>query len=73
MKRRQFLITGSTSCLAISAFELISCERNTQDSTITGKSEDFALNELTIDELQKRMQNGEPYLAIDYGDVSETY
>ena len=59
MRRRQFLITGSSTCLAISAFNLISCEGNTQASTTSVKNEDFTLNEVTIDELQKRMQNGE--------------
>jgi amidase len=58
MKRRQFLITGSSACLAFSAYNLISCE-SSQTSTTTGDSDDFVLNELTIDDLQQRMQNGE--------------
>lgn len=59
MKRRQFLIAGSSTCLAISAFNFISCESNTKASGTSGKNEDFALNEVTIDELQKKMHSGE--------------
>jgi len=53
------LITGSSTCLAISSFNLISCESTSQPSATTGKDETFALNEVTIDELQRRMVAGE--------------
>ena len=59
MKRRQFLIKGSSTYLALSAFNLISCESTSPPATTNLKGEDFPLNELTIDELQKRMQTGE--------------
>jgi amidase len=59
MKRRQFLIAGSSTWLAISAINLMSCENNTKASTTSLKEEPFALDELTIDDLQKKMQSGE--------------
>lgn len=58
MKRRQFLI-GSSACLAISAINLMSCEGTSRPSTTNPNDEDFALNEVTIDELQRQMQAGE--------------
>lgn len=59
MKRRQFLIAGSSTWLAISSLNLMSCENKTEASTATIKEEPFSLEELTVDDLQQKMQNGE--------------
>ncbi|HMG93640.1 MAG TPA: amidase [Chryseolinea sp.] len=57
MKRRQFLKASSASWLAITTFDLISCQN--KSSITPEKAQPFALEEVTIDELQQKMQSGE--------------
>ena len=58
MKRRQFLKASSASWLAITTFDLISCQSKPSIKP-DEKAQPFALEEVTIDELQQKMQNGE--------------
>src|SRR5688572_2926262 len=58
MKRRQFLKAGSASWLAITTFDLISCQSKPSIKP-DDKAQPFALEEVTIDGLQQKMQNGE--------------
>ncbi|MEQ1796899.1 MAG: amidase [Lacibacter sp.] len=63
MNRRKFLKSGSVAGLAIGTVSIASCNTNTDKeksaATTTSLPDDFALNELTIDELQQKMQSGE--------------
>jgi amidase len=45
--------------LTITALDLISCQRNTGQPATIETSGDFTLEEVTIDDLQRRMQSGE--------------
>jgi amidase len=58
MKRRQFLKASSASWLAITAFNLSSCQSKSSGVT-TNESQAFTLEEATIDDLQQKMKNGE--------------
>ena len=58
MKRRQFLKASSASWLAITSFDLISCQSKPSNKPDELK-QPFALEEVTIDDLQQKMQNGE--------------
>jgi len=62
MNRRNFLKSGSVAGLAIGTVSIASCNTGTDKekaATTTSLPDDFALNEITIDELQQKMQNGE--------------
>ena len=64
MHRRNFLKTGSVAGLTLSSLAVASCNlastNKKQDETIaTEKTDDFALNEITIDVLQQKMQSKE--------------
>src|SRR5690349_19846159 len=64
MNRRNFLKTGSTAGIAITAAGWASCQSEptkaaTAGSIATSAYTDFELNEATIDDLQERMKNGE--------------
>src|SRR5688572_1899522 len=64
MNRRKFLKAGSVAGLAAATFS--SCDSpdtdkeagKTTDESGDSFQDDFALNELTIDELQEKMKNG---------------
>jgi amidase len=62
MDRRNFLKNSSLAGLSLTTGAITGCE-NSQESKIKSKntdtSDNFELNEATIDELQKRMQSGE--------------
>jgi amidase len=65
MNRRNFLKKGSVTGIAITSIGLASCQQTTgevKEGIDDKKSEqfidDFELNEVTIDELQQKMQNG---------------
>src|SRR4051794_298678 len=66
MNRRKFIGAGSLAGLTVSALGIASCntpapaanKTNTESANAEYK-DDFALNEITIDELQRRMQTGE--------------
>jgi amidase len=59
MKRRQFLKASSASWLAITTLDLISCQSNSSSIKPDENAQAFALEELTIDELQQKMASGE--------------
>ena len=59
MKRRQFLKASSASCLAITTLDLISCQSNSSSLKPNENAQAFALEEVTIDELQQKMASGE--------------
>ncbi len=63
MNRRNFLKNSSLAGLSLTTLSIVSCNNSKDEkakvkSSSTG-SDDFELNEAAIDELQKRMQNGE--------------
>lgn len=63
MQRRNFLKTGSLAGLTISTLVSASCKPATPGSTVDGvaqpdQNDDFELNEITIADLQKKMQAG---------------
>jgi amidase len=58
MKRRQFLKASSVSWLAITTFDLFSCQRKHAVES-NEKVQSFALEEVTIDGLQQKMHKGE--------------
>ena len=66
MQRRNFIRNSSLTSFAIASVGIASCN-NSADKKETGEKEklpatspgDFVLNEITIDELQKKMQSGE--------------
>ena len=67
MQRRNFLKAGSIAGLALSTIAVVSCnapstEKKAGDTTSSGKApaattDDFELNEMTIDMLQQKMQS----------------
>ena len=65
MERRKFIKTGSVASLAVTALSFVSCnnpavekkEKEAKPAATTGDV--FALNEITINELQQKMQSGE--------------
>jgi amidase len=64
MNRRNFIKTGSVASLAIGTVSIASCntgsdKEKTAIGNQTAMPDEFALNEITIDELQQKMQNGE--------------
>ncbi|HKO82425.1 MAG TPA: amidase, partial [Chitinophagaceae bacterium] len=62
MNRRNFLKTGSVTSIAITSMGLASCQSSPASSNKpvdeTLGIDDFELNEITIDELQQKMQAG---------------
>lgn len=65
MERRKFLKTGSIASLAVTALSFVSCNnpavvKNEKETKPAGTAGDvFALNEITIDQLQQKMKSGE--------------
>jgi amidase len=62
MDRRNFLKNSSLAGLSITTLSAIGCnsqETKTKESHTTVDSDNFELNEVTVDELQKRMQTGQ--------------
>jgi amidase len=62
MDRRNFLKNSSLAGLSVTALSAIGCnsqETKTKESHTTVDSDNFELNEITVDELQKRMQTGQ--------------
>ncbi len=64
MHRRNFLKTGSIAGLTLTTLAAASCNPaspdKTQDDVVAGeKTDDFVLNEVTIDALQQKMQSKE--------------
>ncbi|MEP7318820.1 MAG: amidase [Panacibacter sp.] len=66
MNRRHFLKNGSVAGLAIGSIAAASCneaidkEKQEETTTVSGEfADDFVLNEITIDQLQQKMQSGE--------------
>jgi amidase len=63
MDRRNFLKNSSLAGLSVTALSAIGCnnseETNAKKSSIASAPDNFKLNEVTIDELQKRMQSGQ--------------
>jgi len=62
MNRRNFLKNSSFAGLSITTLAVLSCnnsEETTAKKTNATTSDNFELNEVTIDELQKRMQSGQ--------------
>ncbi len=65
MERRKFIKTGSVASIAVTALSFVSCnnpavdkkEKEAAPAATTGDV--FALNEITINELQQKMQSGE--------------
>ncbi len=76
MNRRNFLKNGSVASIAITTLAAASCntaapkDTKAQDTaSTTNNPSDFALNEITIDELQQKMQQG----AYTSRSVTEMY
>jgi amidase len=62
MDRRNFLKNSSLAGLSVTSLTVIGCnsqETKTNESHTTASSDNFELNEVTIDDLQKRMQSGQ--------------
>jgi amidase len=62
MDRRNFLKNSSLAGLSVTSLTVIGCnsqETKTNESHTTAASDNFELNEVTIDDLQKRMQSGQ--------------
>jgi amidase len=62
MDRRNFLKNSSLAGLSVTALSAIGCnsqDTKTKESHTTVDSDNFELNEITVDELQKRMQTGQ--------------
>ena len=65
MERRKFIKTGSVASLAVTALSFVSCnnpavEQKDKEAKPAGTAGDvFALNEITINELQQKMKSGE--------------
>lgn len=60
MKRRKFFQAGAMAGLSLTTLSIYSCKQN-NPSGEPGKTDDnalFSLNEVTIDELQKKMESG---------------
>ena len=65
MNRRNFIRKGSVTGIAISSLGLASCQQTAKEPTKENDdnkkeqfTDEFELNEITIDELQKKMQKG---------------
>jgi amidase len=58
LKRRQFIKNGALASVAGAAFSYLTACAKVEKTAETGADE-FALNEITIDELQQKMQSGE--------------
>jgi amidase len=61
MQRRNFLKTGTLAGLTLTTLSAISCSSpatDTKTGTDTPSADDFELNEATVDQLQKLMQDG---------------
>jgi len=75
MNRRNFLRNTTFAGLTLSSLGIVSCQSNTtatQDQKSAGTDEvpyNFALNELTIADLQQKMQNG----ALTSRQITEMY
>ena len=60
MNRRNFVKSGSLTGLSILTFSITSCQQNdSKKKESLQTTGEFELHEITIDELQKKMQNGE--------------
>jgi amidase len=61
MKRRKFIQAGATAGLSFVVLGSYSCKNDSPalESETTNASPEFALQEVTIDELQKKMERGE--------------
>jgi amidase len=66
MNRRLFLKNGSVASLSIGALSVVSCQQPSSSSPTalsaagqTAAPDDFELNEITISELQQKMEKGE--------------
>lgn len=63
MNRRKFLRNGSVAGLAATTLALGSCQSKTEQQPTATKTDaikdEFPLNELTVDQLQQKMQSGE--------------
>ena len=59
MKRRSFLQSSALGAAAITTIPLASCETGKKESTIPfSENDDFELNEISVDELQEKMEEG---------------
>ena len=59
MKRRSFLQSSALGAAAITTIPLASCETGKKETPIPfSKTDDFELNEITIDELQQKIEEG---------------
>ncbi|MBD1367079.1 amidase [Mucilaginibacter sp. ZT4R22] len=61
MQRRNFLKTGTLAGLTLTTLSAVSCAQPSTDTKADSgiaPADDFELNEVTIDELQKKMQDG---------------
>ncbi len=59
MNRRNFFKTGSIAGLSLTTFPLISgCNPNSSKTTMIKQIDDFELDEITIEELHKKMNDG---------------
>ncbi|HRO71894.1 MAG TPA: twin-arginine translocation signal domain-containing protein, partial [Chitinophagaceae bacterium] len=62
MNRRKFLKNTSATGLALTTIGIVTSETKIgskqKDAALAGNSADFELNEMTIDELQQKMQAG---------------
>jgi amidase len=67
MNRRSFVKSGSVAALSLAAVSISACGSNKTQKT--GSQNDFEFNEITIDELQKRMQHG----ALSSKSIVQTY
>ena len=65
MERRKFLKTGSVASLAVTALSFVSCnnpateKKENEAKPVATTGDVFALNEVTINELQQKMKSGE--------------
>jgi amidase len=57
MKRRKFIQASTTAGVSITILGIYSC-KNDSPSSRADENSVFALNEITIDELQKKMEDG---------------
>ncbi|HET9433236.1 MAG TPA: amidase family protein, partial [Chitinophagaceae bacterium] len=65
INRRDFIKKGSAAGIGVAAAGLVSCQSPSVDATGSKKQgfddnvvDDFELDELTVDQLQQKMQNG---------------
>lgn len=59
MKRRTFFKTAAISGSAIAVTGLVSCQTTPTENEKTSSFSDFELNEITVEELQQKMQAGD--------------